>query len=383
MKTIIFDLLFAQAVGGTKFHGGGEYIKSVFDYLSAHYLDGCRLEVCYNTEAEIDKWIQDRILKNAIEVHPVKSPEDIAAVLFAYEKQLDYLFFTGMIYSYMNVALPKNIKKVGVCHGLRNIEMPYDKYGWYYVNNKASLKEAVLETFLKKRRMERNIEKFTRVIEKFDIIITDSEHSKYSIKCNLPGVIEKTDLRVFYAPEKISDTQNTGIDKKPYILMINANRWIKNGFRGVKAIDDLYSKGLLNGIETHVLGSLPDRIQKRIHNKTRFIFKGYVSTEELEREYKECSLFFYPTLNEGFGLPPMEAMKYGTTCVISAVCSLPEIYADAVYYCNPFDIQEMENRILQAIENQIDYKRVFSQIEKIRRRQASDLKNMCDMLLEG
>ena len=69
--------------------------------------------------------------------------------------------------------------------------------------------------------------------------------------------------------------------------------------------------------------------------------------------------------------------------MISAVCSLPEIYADAVYYCNPFDIQEMENRILQAIENQIDYKRVFSQIEKIRRRQASDLKNMCDMLLEG
>ena len=46
---VIFDLFFAQPIGDTKFHGGGEYIKSVFVKLAMEYTDKCQLEVCYNT----------------------------------------------------------------------------------------------------------------------------------------------------------------------------------------------------------------------------------------------------------------------------------------------------------------------------------------------
>ena len=46
--------------------------------------------------------------------------------------------------------LPNNIKKIGVCHGLRGIEKPYDKEAWRYIKNKSDIKEFVLNTFLKK-----------------------------------------------------------------------------------------------------------------------------------------------------------------------------------------------------------------------------------------
>lgn len=130
------------------------------------------------------------------------------------------------------------------------------------------------------------------------------------------------------------------------------------------AIDDLYSKGLIDGIKTHILGNLPESIKRKIKNVDKFVFYGYVDSDELEYQYSHCSIFLYPTLNEGFGLPPFEAMKYGKTCVISAVCSLPEVYGDAVYYCNPYDQMEISNRIMLAVNNRIDPAVINKQIKK-------------------
>ena len=114
-----------------------------------------------------------------------------------------------------------------------------------------------------------------------------------------------------------------------------------------------------------------------------FDFYGYVPGDELERAYANCEVFFYPTLNEGFGSPPLEAMKYSKTCIISAVCSLPEIYGAAVYYCNPYDIMEMKNRLLQAIDNKIPVELVISQHNIIREKQNADLRELCEIILSS
>jgi len=191
-------------------------------------------------------------------------------------------------------------------------------------------------------------------------------------------------LKVFYTPAKEIERSNdvSNHKEKPYILIISSNRWIKNSYRAVIALDGLYDKHHMSNMKVRVYGGLPLKIRKKIRNIEMFEFYDYVSTEELENAYRGCELFLYPTLNEGFGLPPLEAMKYGKTCIISAVSSLPEIYGEAVYYCNPYDIKEIQNRVLYAYENKKTEKVISEKINSIKKRQDLDLIALCDMLIQ-
>ena len=77
----------------------------------------------------------------------------------------------------------------------------------------------------------------------------------------------------------------------------------------------------------------------------------------------------------------MEAMKYGKTCVVSGVCSLPELCGDAVYYINPYDIREMGARILHAVYEKKDIDMVMNQYKKVYNKQEKDLRNLCNFII--
>jgi glycosyltransferase involved in cell wall biosynthesis len=64
---------------------------------------------------------------------------------------------------------------------------------------------------------------------------------------------------------------------------------------------------------------------------------GFVSDEELALLYRRCTVFAYPSLGEGFGLPVLEAMAAGAAVLTSDRSSLPEVAADAAVYCDPTD----------------------------------------------
>jgi glycosyltransferase involved in cell wall biosynthesis len=66
---------------------------------------------------------------------------------------------------------------------------------------------------------------------------------------------------------------------------------------------------------------------------------GYVSDDDLAALYHLCTVFAYPSLYEGFGLPLAEAMRCGAACLTSDVSSLPEVGGDAVVYADPRDVQ--------------------------------------------
>jgi glycosyltransferase involved in cell wall biosynthesis len=61
----------------------------------------------------------------------------------------------------------------------------------------------------------------------------------------------------------------------------------------------------------------------------------------------------YPSLNEGFGYPPLEAMHYGIPVIASPFTSIPEICGEAALYANPFSIEEIMARILQMTEPEV------------------------------
>jgi glycosyltransferase involved in cell wall biosynthesis len=66
-----------------------------------------------------------------------------------------------------------------------------------------------------------------------------------------------------------------------------------------------------------------------------------VSDSDLPYLYSSAELFVFPSLYEGFGLPPLEAMACGTPVVASATSSLPEVLGDAARYFDPLDIEAM------------------------------------------
>jgi glycosyltransferase involved in cell wall biosynthesis len=79
--------------------------------------------------------------------------------------------------------------------------------------------------------------------------------------------------------------------------------------------------------------------------KGNVIYLGYLADRELAYLYNLASVFIYPSLYEGFGLPPLEAMACGTPVIVSRVSSLPEICSDAAYYVDESDIRSISEGI--------------------------------------
>ncbi|HEV2667163.1 MAG TPA: glycosyltransferase family 1 protein [Blastocatellia bacterium] len=81
------------------------------------------------------------------------------------------------------------------------------------------------------------------------------------------------------------------------------------------------------------------------------ILTGYVADEDLPALYRAARAFVYPSLFEGFGLPPLEAMACGTPVVTSDVSSLPEITGDAALLIDPTDEVALANALIEIVNN--------------------------------
>ena len=80
-------------------------------------------------------------------------------------------------------------------------------------------------------------------------------------------------------------------------------------------------------------------------------FIGYVTDEELVALYSHAACFVYPSLYEGFGIPPIEAMSFGCPVVASDRASLPEGCRDAALYCDANDVDGFVSNIIQVIQD--------------------------------
>lgn len=88
-------------------------------------------------------------------------------------------------------------------------------------------------------------------------------------------------------------------------------------------------------------------VRSGVHNDVRFL--GFVPIEVLRIFYDMAKIFVFPSLYEGFGLPPLEAMAHGTPVVASNVSSLPEVVGNAAVLVNPenvFEIMRALHRVL-------------------------------------
>ena len=88
---------------------------------------------------------------------------------------------------------------------------------------------------------------------------------------------------------------------------------------------------------------------KYIHRKIRLL--EYVPISDLPALYKGAQCLAFPSLYEGFGLPPLEAMSLGCPVVTSSVSSLPEICGDAALYVNPYDSKDISDKLEKILSD--------------------------------
>jgi glycosyltransferase involved in cell wall biosynthesis len=88
-------------------------------------------------------------------------------------------------------------------------------------------------------------------------------------------------------------------------------------------------------------------VRSGVQNDVRFL--GFVPIEVLRIFYDVAKVFVFPSLYEGFGLPPLEAMAHGTPVVTSNTSSLPEVSGNAALLVNPENVFEIQRALQRAL----------------------------------
>ncbi|BBQ83222.1 TPA: glycosyltransferase family 4 protein [Kluyvera ascorbata] len=97
--------------------------------------------------------------------------------------------------------------------------------------------------------------------------------------------------------------------------------------------------------------------------ESSLIFTGYLSDDELIAIYNLCTLFVFPSLHEGFGLPPLEAMKCGAATLSSNTTSLPEVMGWDQAMFDPTNPEDMSNKIAKALTDSNFYEQLKANAE--------------------
>jgi glycosyltransferase involved in cell wall biosynthesis len=156
------------------------------------------------------------------------------------------------------------------------------------------------------------------------------------------------------APSRESELRaRLGLGSGPILLNLGAKKIHKNQLRLVQAFAAVRAAApearlVLAGARTPYEDRLREEAAKLgVSDAVRF--PGYVDEADLEGLYAAASVFVFPSLNEGFGLPVLEAMSRGVPVVTSSVSSLPEVAGDAALLVDPMSteaIAEATTRVL-------------------------------------
>ncbi|MFC1687810.1 glycosyltransferase family 4 protein [Patescibacteria group bacterium] len=199
----------------------------------------------------------------------------------------------------------------------------------------------------------------TKAVKKAQKILTVSEFTKNDIIKHFhltdPSRVAVTYEGVDIPNDIISNDEKDNLLKrftitKPYVLYVGNVYPHKNLEKFIKAFKDIITRDkdllfVLVGKEDYFFKRLRAQVERTDLSKN-IVFTGFVTDSELFTLYANARLFVFPSLYEGFGLPPLEAMSAGTPVVASRATSIPEVCGDAAVYFDPNNIYDM----IQSVE---------------------------------
>lgn len=231
--------------------------------------------------------------------------------------------------------IPRNIKVVITIHDLIPLKFPQ-----YTPKAKKTRFRCFYKWIMKK------------VVSRADVIIADSDNTAKDLLDCLGVPLEK--IKVVYIGIDPEFCSNKVYKQDSYILFVGRPEPYKNLITLVKAYAKLLKDyGVSNKLM--IVGEsdprYPEifRIVEELDLKNKIIFHGYAEFKELVKLYQNASLFVLPSLYEGFGLPPLEAMACGVPVIVSNTPALVETVADKAIVVDPYDTEWLTRAIHRVL----------------------------------
>lgn len=195
------------------------------------------------------------------------------------------------------------------------------------------------------------------LINKCMAIITVSENSKKDIVgyYGIPAdkiVVAYNSYDAYNFRRTVSQSVRNSSADGGYILAVGASYLNKN----IEGLLEAYSrikdrttcKLLIAGGRSQYIKTLKNRAQA-LGLGDRVEFLDYVGNEKLRALYSNAAMLVFPSIYEGFGIPPLEAMACGCPVVASNASSIPEVCADAAFYVDPYNIESIADGIYKVL----------------------------------
>jgi glycosyltransferase involved in cell wall biosynthesis len=196
-------------------------------------------------------------------------------------------------------------------------------------------------------------------------VVAVSEHTRSCLESRYPHTAGR--VEVIYegvdpalrrpSPRDVQAFRTRQGLSEPYILFVGTQEPRKNLVRLVEAFEYAVTR---NGLPHHLMLVGPrgwktaalDTTIRLSASRERIHRVGYVADADLACWYAGAALFVYPSLDEGFGLPPLEAMACGTPVVTSNGGALPEVVGDAAITVNPRDTAALAGVISRVLQDE-------------------------------
>lgn len=214
-----------------------------------------------------------------------------------------------------------------------------------------------------------------------DWVITPSRHTQYAFYLELdriaPGRAEQFRGRVLKLPPlspflDAEEGEEEANRERQGILLLSANRPVKNAERllvGIVRHRPSREAAKREGIDlVGVNGNDRRRLERLFGAELTLRFHPYVDSHRLQQFIRGAKVLAFPSLSEGYGIPPVEAFKWGTPVLASAVTAVPEVVGDAAMLADPLQPTELANRLLQLLDDEALW-RSYSEAGKARYRQ--------------
>lgn len=192
--------------------------------------------------------------------------------------------------------------------------------------------------------------RFTRSLNTAQRITTISEHSRSEIVHYLGGDPARIEV-VYPGLETPRGSQAAAPLPRPYALYVGQTEPHKDVPTAIEAMRDLRSIGIDFAIVGQP-GRDHERVLARSASESNVHVVGAVSDSELENWYAHASVFVFPSLTEGFGYPPLEAMARGVPVIAARAGSMPEVLGDAALFHEPGSAEDLALQVRNVLSDE-------------------------------
>lgn len=204
-------------------------------------------------------------------------------------------------------------------------------------------------------------------VARADLVLVDSENTKNDVICLLDAAPERVEVLYLGVEDHFrpvaDEARRAAVRAKyglegPFLLTVGLIEPRKNLTRLLEAYRDLRMRR--RGWECRLViagpkGWLYEEVFRKVGElklQDSITFLGFVAEEDLPVLYSLADLFVYPSLYEGFGLPPLEAMACGVPVVCSNAAALPEVVGDAAVTFPPTDTQALSAAVEEVLDRE-------------------------------